>query len=452
MATPKRAASNSPLDDEEGPSPKRQRRSYSPDSPSLPSETKASATSPQPPQTPPPSVHMSPEAQAQQLPGLGLLGAAGSNAGSTAGSVTFPTPPSTAGLHSQIMARGASSEGISDSDGQAPRATIQIDSTDARDVPMAGTDESDAEHRRSDHERQDTVSALPSANVLYKLHTSFPPSAPHPSQDLISLYSLNRLQASVARRDPVTGAKINKLRKSYEGKVKELGLEGRNKASKTEGILDGLVDPGWDVPLADGRIAWDGGMFADPPLLGADEGASAIGKIEALLGTALDLRPGHLPAGEHNGWKNLLGLDDATLMNPTKLAASPQSATASGPLGVPRTAASNLLSKTTPSGALRNSAPSSPHAHLSSASRPDRAGKKRRYDESSYAGYQEGYDDDGYSTGGMDDSTGGRRGSGGGAKRQKMRKDFPPSASASTSPPFATNPSANNGMVGVRSS
>lgn len=165
---------------EEGRSPKRQRRSYSPASPAA--EVKQSPVV-QPPQTPPPSVHMSPEWQAQQLPAP-----AGD---SRTGSVTFPTPPSTAGLHSQFTARGISSEG----DVQTPSYENESQVGNRVDVDVAPSqtkkeleedgqsmnESADAENRRSDHERHDVhaaasttaaAPALPGVNVLYKLHTA----------------------------------------------------------------------------------------------------------------------------------------------------------------------------------------------------------------------------------------------------------------------------------------
>ena len=71
------------------------------------------------------------------------------------------------------------------------------------------------------------------------------PARPHPSQNLIDLYSLQGVQASVTRHD-AAGNKINKLRKSYEGKVKQLGLSGRSKAQMGNGALAGLIVPEWD--------------------------------------------------------------------------------------------------------------------------------------------------------------------------------------------------------------
>ena len=304
------------------------------------------------------------------------------------------------------------------------------------DVSMV---EEDAEHRRSDHERQEAVE-LPRSSTLYKLslerkcpqpniqvkmisarlkrnkHTAIPPTQPHPTQNLLHLYNLQRIQSSVARRDPHTGDKINKLRKSYEGKVKDLGLEGRNKASKGQAELEGLVDPGWDDDLGDGRTAWQDRM--GDTMLGQHKADSMLG----LLDTALDFKPGQLPGPEHSHWRGLLGLDESLPKpTPTTTTTGPN-LTTGGPSKPPT---STLLSKTAPAtaaSASRNSAPASPRNHHDT--RPERAGKKRRYDESSYAGYQEGYEDDGYSTGnGVDEA--GRRSSGGagggGGKRQKRK-------------------------------
>ena len=121
---------------------------------------------------------------------------------SASGSVTFPTPPSTAGFQSQMAGRGGSSEsgggesgqetptvtspemensGKRDGDGDAVMAEPQAQPIESggREADDGGMVE-DAEHRRSDHERQEEkaskgveVAALPTAapggNVLYKL-------------------------------------------------------------------------------------------------------------------------------------------------------------------------------------------------------------------------------------------------------------------------------------------
>ncbi|KAI7290036.1 hypothetical protein KC315_g19939, partial [Hortaea werneckii] len=81
----------------------------------------------------------------------------------------------------------------------------------------------------------DTISDLPpSAPRLYKPPSysnpsqpphPIPPSQPHPNTNLLTLFNLTRLHSTIARKD-AAGNKINKLRKSYEGKVKALGLQG----------------------------------------------------------------------------------------------------------------------------------------------------------------------------------------------------------------------------------
>lgn len=214
---------------------------------------------------------------------------------------------------------------------------------------------------------------------------------------------MQRIQASVARKDPVTGEKINKLRKSYEGKVKDLGLEGRNKASKNLRELESLVDPEWDIVVPDGRTFFESAReHVDFSERGAEE-------MLSMLGSALNMRPGKLPKAEDAQWKNLLGLDDLT-------AAKAASTTGSAATTLPaKTAASHFLSKTSPATAVQRSAPASPRGTGMGAGagsgRPERSGKKRRYDDASW----EGYDEDGYSTG----DGGSRRESA--SKRQKRK-------------------------------
>ncbi|KAK0950996.1 hypothetical protein LTR91_025276 [Friedmanniomyces endolithicus] len=276
------------------------------------------------------------------------------------------------------------------------------------DVSMlsAPAAEADAEHRRTDHERQEgtpndsppTDTLPPPPPRLYKLRTKpIAPARPHPSQNLIDLYSLQGVQASVARHD-AAGNKINKLRKSYEGKVKQLGLSGRSKAQMGNGALAGLIVPEWDYDVGEGKTLWEQDRGAEFPLGDPDTEQEILGK----LSSALAMRPGHFPRSEHEQWKNVLGLDEP---KGTPVVA------ATKPYGL-LTAVNPALAKTAPG--IRHSAPASPGEGLGGAARPERAGKKHRYDEASYSGYHEGYDDDGYSTGG---DLASRRGSA--SKRQK---------------------------------
>lgn len=197
---------------------------------------------------------------------------------------------------------------------------------------------------------------------------------------MLGLYSLRGIQASVQRKDPLTGEKINKLRKSYEGKLRELDLQGRNRATESRGELLGLVDPGWDDIIQEGltrRQAVFGPYDLDGPMKN---------DLFANLEGALTVKAGQLPKKEHAEWRHALGLDDAE-----KKAA---------PTGPQKTATANLLAKTAPGVGLPNSAPASPRMMAGR----ERKGKKRRYDDSSFEGYE-----DGYSTGGMDDTVAGKR-------------------------------------------
>lgn len=211
---------------------------------------------------------------------------------------------------------------------------------------------------------------------------------PHPSQDLLGLYDLRAIQASVQRKDPVTGEKINKLRKSYEGKLKDLKLDGRNKASESMRELEGLIDPAWDTITQNGTTLW----HEQNP--NADMDGPAKDDILANLDAALSFKPGRLPKAEHDRWKHQLALDEDRSV---KSAATTNAAPV-------KSATSNFL-KTANGMSVRNSAPASPRP---AGGRPERTSKKRRYDEGSYEGY-DGHDDDGYSTGDVDTRSGGKR-------------------------------------------
>ena len=178
-------------------------------------------------------------------------------------------------------------------------------------------------------------------------HSTLPLTA-----DLIQLYDLTKLQASVARRDPVTGEKINPLRKHYANKVKALGLEGKDRPMKKPGELFGLVDPGWDEKVADGRTLWQAAREEAPLEKTADEEV-VLGKLEAAFS---GIKVGHLPREEHDQWRNLLGLDEVPASSTAiKQPPLPAIAGTKAPTG-----ASAFLAKTAPATAVNNSAPASP--------------------------------------------------------------------------------------------
>ena len=250
---------------------------------------------------------------------------------------------------------------------------------------------------------------------LSTLRTAVTYSQPHPSQNLLELYSLREIQASVARKDAITGEKINKLRKSYEGKVKELGLEGRNKANRNKRELENLMDPEWDYTIPDGRTYFEASReHVDFSERGEEH------MLSMLDGALSGMRPGRLPRAEDLQWKSALGLDDSSLSKAA--AAGPAAGNAANTLPS-KTAANHFLSKTSPATAVQRSAPASPRGTSASAAgsgtatgRPERSGKKRRYDDASW----EGYDDDGYSTG----DGGSRRGSASKRQKRKVSKRF----------------------------
>jgi hypothetical protein len=195
-------------------------------------------------------------------------------------------------------------------------------------------------------------------------------SRPHPSQNLISLYGLDPLASTVARKDPVTGEKINKLRKSYEGKVKNLGLPGKNKPTDRPGELLGFME-------------WPEDAWYDQKIRGKELDLAQDGPMMKKLAKALQMNPGKLLPEDDAKWKGLLAYDEASVKTPV--------------VSATKRPAHQAMLKSQPS-SMRASAPASPRAQH--GARLDRPNKKRSYVESSYEGYQ---DDDGYSTGGLDD-------------------------------------------------
>jgi hypothetical protein len=191
-------------------------------------------------------------------------------------------------------------------------------------------------------------------------------SGPDPSMDLVSLYGLGPIAKSVMRADPVTGEKINRLRKSYEGKLKGLGLAGRNKPVKHE--------PGTPGGLRQ-MTMWPEEEWQNQKVVGKEITAASLGSaLHELQLKAMKMEPGSVP--NHEYWEDLLGHE-----KPSKHVTTPaevgKKAGAAPPATVRPPAQSN--------GALAVSEPE--------RARPSR-GKKRHYDDNSFVGYGEGYADD----------------------------------------------------------
>lgn len=211
------------------------------------------------------------------------------------------------------------------------------------------------------------------------------PSRPHSSQNLFELYGLNNLAKTVARTDPATGEKINKLRKSYEGHIKALQIAGKPKASKMEWKFTQL----YNIPDQDYYLSTVSGKEASRALK-PDGGLSA--EFDDLINGAIGgTGPGPLPAADANKFRAYVGTDE-TVKSKAPVEGPPHRGT--------------------------TSAAATPNAHASSAAsrlaRPERAGAKRQYTDTSFQGYGEGYHDD------YAESTGGEDNGNLAAKRRKL--------------------------------
>lgn len=180
-----------------------------------------------------------------------------------------------------------------------------------------------------------------------------PISRPHASQNLISLFCLDGLAAGVARRDPNTGEKVNKLRKSYESQIKD--IPGKNKAT-TDGsnFLDLLYYPDeeWQIQRVGGRDVSRG--LEDDMLSKLELAVQSNGSI--------------LPKDDYDRWKGMIALDEP----PVKVM---------GPPAIP--AAVVQAAQQAGMGYAANE-----------PARVSRRGTKRRYDDESFEGYGEGFVDD----------------------------------------------------------
>ncbi|KAL8798842.1 MAG: hypothetical protein Q9182_006345 [Xanthomendoza sp. 2 TL-2023] len=190
--------------------------------------------------------------------------------------------------------------------------------------------------------------------------------------DLLTLFGLDPLAATVARTDPNTGEKINKMRKSYEGKVKAFGLAGRNRAVKHDHQKSmGLLQ----------MAQWPAEEWHNQNIHGRDVRNGLSEATMQKLGLAMQMQPGTVPSTAENDWDDLLGGEKAkpvsTLDERVKKPVRPD-------MGVK------------PNGQINGIRSQAGKVPMTEANRPKRAGKKRRYDDHSFEGYGEGFlDDDG---------------------------------------------------------
>ena len=177
----------------------------------------------------------------------------------------------------------------------------------------------------------------------------------HVSQNLISLFGLDDIAKSVERRNPVTGEKTNRLRKSYENHIKD--FPGRNKAVSRPGEFAALLEipeENWQADHVAGREIYRG--FPE----------TLMKNLERLEHS---MEPGTLPLDEDAKWRNALSLDEPMVKS------SGQQPPAKGNLGK-----TPVQDPTTAS--VESERP-----------RPLRRGTQRSYNDSSFEGYNEAFDD-----------------------------------------------------------
>ncbi|PWY80659.1 rox3 family protein [Aspergillus heteromorphus CBS 117.55] len=203
------------------------------------------------------------------------------------------------------------------------------------------------------------------SSAFHLCKSSYSATGPDPAVDLISLYGLGPVAHSVARLDSVTGEKINRLRKSYEGKLKGLGLAGRNKPVKQEpGAPGGLRH----------LTMWPEEEWQNQKVFGKEiKVADMDSALHNLQMKAMKMEPGTVPNNDY--WEDVLGHE-----KPSKHAGS-------GDAGKKAVGA--------PPNGIRITQPNGTPAPVtdSERARPSR-GRKRHYDENSFVGYGEGYADD----------------------------------------------------------
>ncbi|KAI1761303.1 Rox3-domain-containing protein [Hypoxylon sp. FL1150] len=224
--------------------------------------------------------------------------------------------------------------------------------------------------------------------------TPYTASWPSLSDDLFELFGLTGIAADVARTKP-NGEK-NALRKTYKGQIKTLGLSGHFDAVKKE-----IDDP-------EGLLALTGmpdDVWYSREVSGKDIEKGLSSNHQAQLHRAATMVKGTIPKSV---WDSSVLGDLA----PGSITKKPDQATRQTAPSTPAASAPGVTPK--------------PNKPLTpQIDRARRLGKKRSYQDSSFEGYGEGYDDDtgGYSTADADDRV---------KRRKQVHADRPLSANLST--------------------
>ncbi|KAJ5138571.1 uncharacterized protein N7515_003419 [Penicillium bovifimosum] len=269
----------------------------------------------------------------------------------------------------------------------APAEGQQSTNIDAMDVDPQPTRRADPLDLSLDSLQKELTSAFHLCrrliNIVFYSFTASVVTGPDPTVDLVSLYGLGPIAHSVARMDPVTGEKINRLRKSYEGKLKGLGLAGRNKSMKQEIGAPGSLRHMTLWPEEE----WQNQKVHGKAMKVADMDSALL----ALQSRAMQMEPGPVPNNDF--WEDVLGHE-----KPAKHQSPSETGKKAAPAPVGRT----------------QSYAASPQPQEAERVRPTR-GRKRHYDDNSFAGYGEGFVDD--------DDDPGFYSNGEGTGKKKRKKD-----------------------------
>ncbi|KAF8461871.1 Rox3 mediator complex subunit-domain-containing protein [Kalaharituber pfeilii] len=207
--------------------------------------------------------------------------------------------------------------------------------------------------------------------------TSFQPLYPNPTRNIFPLYGLTSIADSVARFD-ASGQK-KKLRKSYKGKI--LDLPGKNEIPKAKPVpVEGEgadnappVNKNRSMGLLE-MLDWPDEEWNAQKVVGKEISQTLP---QDALRRALTMSTGPIPGFD----TSILGLDEKKATLAPKSIQTPSASVA--------TPHAQLPNGSTPGGNVSS-------ASVSPASRPPRTSraKRRKYEDSSFEGYGEGYDDD----------------------------------------------------------
>ncbi len=184
------------------------------------------------------------------------------------------------------------------------------------------------------------------------------------------------------RVDPHTGEKINKIRKSYEGKAKDLRLAGRNKA---------VTAPGQWIPHL---LTVPDEDYHATRVLGKEIEKGLDDAFAAKLARAMSLVPGKLPDREAEQWRHILATDDPVPRPPPKPALAAPSVVPTAIAEQKQQAAAKVAAMAGASAATAAASSAAAATAAAKAIRPERHGTKRSYSDASFVGYGEGFEDD----------------------------------------------------------